>query len=406
MPWSPAAPTFRSSMSASNLESGLGPAPEGDGRAFKVPVGLASDGRLVRAQKAKDGINYLCPGCRGPLLLRRGLVRSTHFAHKSSSFCSAETALHRGVKIWISLVLQKRLAHRRAIEPYLLVPCAGSRWLRARGFHGQCRGKAWLRVLDLAFDEVAAERNTPDGLRPDLLLLLQGKPVLGIEVRVTHAVDEAKAARTTYPWVELDALQVINSPRAWRPRGKNHPWTSLCRACQWADRVGQFDFSEHTDPGDLVAELAAALFQAEFRRWLQSESRRIRPGIAWRCPWCRKNNFRPLKRKASLGATRSSSLGPPILPEVVLELVEGPDVSITFGAPRHAGRAGAILPMKRGPLPALRAAPDFKRPLRLALNGTNRPLAFLCRQCGRDCLGNLPMPGEPLLGWESLALNP
>jgi hypothetical protein len=249
-------------------------------------------------------------------------------------------------------------------------------------------------VCDLEFDEVAEERATPGGLRPDVLLLRQGSPVLGIEVLVTHAVDAAKAARTSHPWVELDALQVLAAPGAWRPGRMEHPWTGLCADCRWWDQLPLLDPSEPTDPGEIAAELAAAAFEARLLQWLRPRASRARPRIAWRCPWCRKANRRLLARERVLGAVRSTSLGPPILPEVIVQMAVGPPVSITFGFPQTRLRAGTILPLPHIPRPALRVTPDPRRPLRLDLNATNRPMAFICRHCGRDCLGVLPCPRE------------
>jgi hypothetical protein len=98
---------------------------------------------------------------------------------------------------------------------------------------------------------------------------------------------------------------------------------------------------------------------------------------------------------------RATSLGPPILPELILHLASGAQVSITFGFPGNPKRPMAVVPLRPSSTPAIRASPDPKRPVRLALNRTNRPMAFLCRQCGRDCLGILPSPSAPLPGWES-----
>jgi hypothetical protein len=259
-----------------------------------------------------------------------------------------------------------------------------------------------MHISGLSFDEVAVERETAEGLRPDVLLLHRGHPVLGIEVLVTHAVGAAKAARTTHPWLELDARQVLAAPSAWKPVGHDHPWTGSCPQCAWADRVCLFEGSEHLDPGVFVLAFSASTFEARIRQWLESGRRTTKPGVCWRCPWCRENQWRPLEREAVLGVHRATSLGPPILPEVILHLASGAQVSITFSFPRNPKCPRAIVPLRPSTIPALRASHDPKRPVRLALNGTNRPMAFLCRRCGRDCLGILPSPSAPLPGWESL----
>jgi len=80
---------------------------------FRIPVGRTPRGRLVRASEASPGLPYTYPGCDSPLTLRKGEVRAAHFAHKSSGFCSPETALHRGVKAWIAGLFSKYLRHRK-----------------------------------------------------------------------------------------------------------------------------------------------------------------------------------------------------------------------------------------------------------------------------------------------------
>jgi hypothetical protein len=361
-------------------------------------VGVSPAGELVPARKAKGEVGYRCPGCGGPLLLRKGEIRSAHFAHKPDAHCAAETALHSGVKHWIAAILRKRLGDRRRGVPKIRVPCSGKGLPKAGGFQTRCPGQAWFPLGELEFDQVEVEGATAEGLRPDVLLLLKGVPALGIEVRVTHAVDESKAARSSHPWLEVDAMQVIGAPRAWKPCQQSHPWTGLCRACQWAEEVKSVTFSEADDPMEGVAELSAALFERHVNRWLASGTNRTRPGLVWRCPWCRKSNLRRLDRERVSGAARSSFLGPPIVPEVLLEVGRDAPVSIRFGFPRNPRRPWVILPLPEQGRPVFRVTPDPKRPSRLVLNGTNRPMAFICTRCQRDCLGSLPSPWIPCPG--------
>ena len=372
-----------------------GTGPAADEGSFKVPVGVSPSGELVPARKAKGEVSYRCPGCGGPLLLRKGEIRSAHFAHKPEAHCAAETALHSGVKHWIAAILRKRLGDRRVAAPKLRVPCCGIGPPMPAGVRSPCRGQAWFPLQDLEFDQVELEATTPEGLRPDVLLLRQGTPALGIEVLVTHAVDAAKAAKASYPWVEVDAMQVVGAPRAWKPCQQSHPWTGLCRACQWAEEVSSVAFSEADDPMECVAELSAALFERHLNRWLASRANRTRPALVWRCPWCRKRNLRLLGRERVFGAARSSCLGPPIVPEVLLEVGRNVPVSILFDFPRNPRRPWVILPLAQQGRPVFRVTPDPKRPLRLLLNGTNRPMVFICPKCQRDCLGCLPSPWIP-----------
>lgn len=363
--------------------------------AFKVPAGETLGGKLVRARDAAPDVSYHCPGCGTPLLLRQGAIRSPHFAHKSHGFCSPETALHKGVKHWIAQILRKCLNGKRAGAPRVLVPCAGLPHAGDLDFQWRCPGEAWLSLADVAFDEVAVERATLDGLRPDVLLLQQGLPVLGIEVLVAHAVDATKAARATYPWVELDARRILTSPRTWRPTQDAHPWMARCQVCACIGRTDRAELSEVTDPGDYVAQIAAGGFHGQLQDWLQASLGRLKPAVCWRCPGCRKRNVRPLCRDRIDGVALASSLSSPIHPQVILQVKRGEPIAISFGFPNNPQRPWAVVPLIGPDGAALRATPNLKQPHRLALNGTNRPLAFICRRCGADCLGMFPSPMTP-----------
>lgn len=364
-------------------------------RRFRVPVGVAPTGQLVRARAAAPEVRYRCPGCEGPLLLRQGPVRAPHFAHQGHGFCAPETALHQGVKTWIAQLLRIGLAGKGRSLPRFQVPCGGAPGADFQDLSWHCPGEAWQSLADLAFDEVALERATPEGLRPDILLLHQGAVALAIEVRVTHAVDAAKAARTPYPWIELDALRVLAAPRSWRPCQQGHPWTSRCRVCICVEALAPAEFSEVTDPGDYAAQIAAAAFRASLQRGLEFGLGRLKPAVAWRCPGCKKANRRPLRLDHIHGADLASSLDAPAHPQVILQFPQDPPLAVSFAFPRNPSRPWAVLPLPAGP-PTLRVTPDLKRPHRLTLNGCNRPLAFVCSKCGTDCIGAFPAQGAPM----------
>ena len=369
-------------------------------RAFKVPVGESPKGTLVRARHADPSIKYVCPGCEAPLILRNGEVKSPHFAHQSHAFCSPETALHLGIKTWIAKLLCKCLkGHRKGI-PRIKVPCMGLSQFREFDTRYQCQGDAWLSFAELQFDEVSVERSTTDGLKPDVLLLNKNVPILGIEVLVTHAVDEFKAEKFTHPWIELKAVQVLQSPRSWKPIQMRHPWANLCQACLWSKKIMTFEFFENNDPADYVAQLSASILESCLREWLQFPSKRIKPAVHWRCPWCRKPNRRDIRREQIMDVSVSSSLLPPCEPEVTVATKDGKVFSVVFGFPKNPNCPWLIVPLPEGLQPIVRATPTPKQPHRIILNGTNRPLAFLCKNCCRDCLGTLSSPLFPIREWE------
>ena len=375
-------------------------------RAFKVPVGESPKGTLVCARHANPSTKYICPGCGTPLVFRNGEVNAPHFAHQGHAFCSPETALHLGVKNWMAKILCKCLKGQRKGIPKFKVPCMGNNQFKEFNASYQCDGDAWLSFADLAFDEVAVEQSTTDGLKPDVLLLNKAVPILGIEVLVTHSVDGFKAARYTHPWIEVEATQVLQTPRFWKPIQTSHPWTNLCQACLWANKIVSFGLLDENDPGDYAAQLSASIFESFLLEWLPSSSKRIKPAVYWRCPWCRKINNRIITRDRILGVAVSSSLLPPCEPEVTIENIDGTTFSVIFGFPKNPDRPWLIAPLPERLHPIVRATPAPKLPHRILLNGTNRPLAFICRNCCRDCLGMLPSSLSPVKAWELLYQDP
>lgn len=374
--------------------------------AFKVPVGESPKGTLVRARHADPSIEYHCPGCGTPLIYRNGEVNAPHFAHRSHGFCSPETALHLGVKNWMAKILCRCLNGQRRGIPKFKVPCTGHNQFKVFDSSYQCDGNAWLSFADLLFDEVAVEQSTTDGLKPDVLLLNKAVPILGIEVLVTHSVDGFKAARSTHPWIEVEATQVLRTPRFWKPIQMSHSLTTFCQACLWANRIASFKLLDENDPGDYAAQLSASILESFLLEWLPSSSKRIKPAVYWRCPWCRKLNHRLITRDRILGVAVSSSLLPPCEPEVTIDTIDGTAFSVIFGFPKNRDRPWLIAPLPGRLHPIVRATPAPKLPHRILLNGTNRPLAFICRNCCRDCLGMLPSSLSPVKAWELLDQDP
>lgn len=189
-------------------------------RPFKVPLGLTPDGRIVPVAKAEVGVTYACPACEAPVVLKHGEVVRRHFAHHADASCSAETALHEGTKRWLAGAVA---AWRAGTGPRPVV----------RRYCGHCRA-AIESAASERIVEARVEYRTPAGRVLDVGLLdTDGALCLGIEVLVTHAVDEAKAVDLgDLPWIEIDASEVTE-PAVWptaRVVGRVSP--PRCRACQ------------------------------------------------------------------------------------------------------------------------------------------------------------------------------
>ena len=147
----------------------------------------------------------LCPLCLLPVVLKLGQVKAHHYAHARESECAAsqpETALHLNTKFHFYRQLQQ--AQKR--ELWIEEVCQGCKEARRRHL--------WARD----WDAVAIEHSMTSA-RLDLALLL-GSGVMGaLEIFVTHAVDERKAAyleEQSLPWLEIPAApELYLEPTAW-----------------------------------------------------------------------------------------------------------------------------------------------------------------------------------------------
>lgn len=172
-------------------------------RSFAIPVAFTSDGRLVRPDQAEPGQAYRCPGCSAEVVLRQGELRRAHFAHRHGEGCSAESASHRAAK---RLVAQVILEWKSQGGPR---PCIA----RACARYG-CEGGV---VQDIPDDitHAAEEVRLLDGSVADVVLFRGDQVAAAIEIRATHQVTEEKARRLAIPWVELDALELLERPYWW-----------------------------------------------------------------------------------------------------------------------------------------------------------------------------------------------
>ena len=173
-------------------------------------LGPATRVRLRGSRPARPPA--ICSQCGEPVTLRLGAVRRHHYAHRPDSDClagSPETALHLNTKFYLARQLEQFAGGQLAVRER----CAGAEGrpecLRSR--HG-----AW----EVAWDAVRVEYRL-DPLRPDIAALAGGRIAGALEVRVTHAVDTAKAkilAQLGVPWLEVEADEALYAgPTPWTP---------------------------------------------------------------------------------------------------------------------------------------------------------------------------------------------
>ena len=146
-----------------------------------------------------------CPECGEPVILRLGKVRAYHVAHRPAATCALtdpETAIHFNTK-WH---LARQLDGAQRVE---LVT--------------DCRADHPRPVLAEGWDRIEVERRLDCGLRPDVSFWRGGQMIAGVEVYVSHAVEEMKGKRLErldLPWVEITGSPAFYSGRSPWHRGR------------------------------------------------------------------------------------------------------------------------------------------------------------------------------------------
>src|SRR5690606_23854946 len=70
-----------------------------------------------------------------------------------------------------------------------------------------------------------------DGSIADVALLVGETAEAAVEIRATHAVDEAKADRLPVLFIEVDGFEIIENPAVWKPIIDNFR-PLICRKCK------------------------------------------------------------------------------------------------------------------------------------------------------------------------------
>lgn len=193
------------------------------GRTFRIPFGRDADGVLVARQDAQRGMKLTCPGCSEPLVFRAGAKVAKHFSHRASSVCSGESALHQTAKLMIHQVVERVAAGDGVV--LLVYKCPG------------CGRDVESELDRRVLNGSVLEARLPSGRVVDVLLTLDGEPRLGVEVLVTHEVDDKKAAEMGISWVEVIGEEVVSAPRRWQPRAHGLQKIRPCRRCRMIDEV-------------------------------------------------------------------------------------------------------------------------------------------------------------------------
>ncbi len=185
---------------------------------FVIPVALPPKGAPVPPSKAQRGTAYICVECRERVLFRKGEIRQPHFAHQGGFSCSRESILHRAGKLCIAHAIE---GWKTGTFPKPLVVLK----------HPVCGQETFYDLPDGVL-HTKIEHRIESGRVIDVALMNSEGAVLGVEIYVTHRVDGAKRLSIPFPWVELDAEELLEAPSRWvcRQEGGCFPECGTCKA--------------------------------------------------------------------------------------------------------------------------------------------------------------------------------
>lgn len=208
-----------------------------------TPYAINREQRLIHARTAPRDAHYSCPRCGDEVILRRGKIKIAHFAHKAESACTSETIAHKTAKL---LICQAFSDWKSGNGQELIVEVGCN-------FHQYCNNTVKYPIRDKV---TAAHIEYLIGShRADVMFTKGDNPVLAIEVKVSHAVDEQKAKTLPVYFIEVDAEDVINDPlvlqdiRHKRNQGyptdseRQHNWKAEHRTCSYCKK-GMREFEE------------------------------------------------------------------------------------------------------------------------------------------------------------------
>ncbi|MBA7497236.1 hypothetical protein ES702_07848 [subsurface metagenome] len=159
---------------------------------IQYPYALDKGGSIVKAVDAPRSEIYYCINCGERMVLRRGEIKQPHFAHYTENpNCAPETVLHKMAKDNISQGIDTALSLNFEYPLTWRCPICNQ----------EHKGN-----LARSPREVETEVSL-DGVRPDVLLSsVKGKPLVAIEVVVTHRPE--KGAIEAYKRLKLPVIMV------------------------------------------------------------------------------------------------------------------------------------------------------------------------------------------------------
>lgn len=170
---------------------------------LRVPFAFDDEKRLHNPQTAEKGKPYFCPACQDAVILKKGEIKTAHFAHKASETCNQETILHKTAKQLIVDAISDWKSDKTD-APVLKRTCE---------ICHQSKDQSLPDKVECAM----LEYRMSDGFVVDVALMVESEPAAAIEIRVSHAVDENKAKLLSVPFIELEGQKVIENPTVFEP---------------------------------------------------------------------------------------------------------------------------------------------------------------------------------------------
>jgi len=191
---------------------------------LKVPLALDDEGRYWNPDEADQGEDYFCPECGNNLTLRKGQIKTPHFAHQPDTTCTGtgESILHKTAKGLIVQVVGDWKSGK-IDAPIIRKKCDNHKYYCDDFIDVFLPDKVESAVAEYALDRY----------RVDVAFMDANKePIAAVEIKVTHAVDEKKASSLPIPFIELDGQKVIDTPYIWEPISEKDWRYPRCKACE------------------------------------------------------------------------------------------------------------------------------------------------------------------------------
>ncbi|SHF89037.1 Competence protein CoiA-like family protein [Caldanaerobius fijiensis DSM 17918] len=182
-----------------------------------IPYAIDKEYKLYKAEEAKKDKYYFCPSCGEQVILRKGTIRTAHFAHKPDSTCSKETVIHKTAKLLIQEVIQS-CEKDKTNFPIILRECKICRNLVKRRLPNQ-------------IEKAILEYKLPEGHIVDVALIANNKVVAAVKIKVFHSVNKEKEDNLKIPFIEVDGYDIVENPSVWKPLKDTLP-SFVCEQCK------------------------------------------------------------------------------------------------------------------------------------------------------------------------------